>query len=113
MLNETAALSWARRLQEERRLHIRANRPWLRVETEGFAYIVDNWSIGGTSINHFHNVGPVGALVTGLVGWSGSEALSPFQADIVRQTEAGRTALRWLDMDAELQREMDHIARHR
>lgn len=113
MSSEPAALSWARRLQEERRLHIRASQPWLRVETEGFAYIVRDWSVGGAAIDHFHSSGTVGSLITGLVGWSGSETLSPFQADIVRQDGAGRTALRWLHMDAALQRELDDIARHR
>jgi len=113
MSSETAALSWARSLQAERRLHIRANQPWLRVETEGFAYIVHDWSVGGAAIDHFHSSGSVGSLVTGLVGWSGAETLSPFQADIMRQEEKGRTALRWLHMDAALQRELDQIARHR
>ncbi len=113
MSSETAALSWARRLQEERRIHLRASQPWLRVETEGFAYIVHNWSVGGAAINHFHSNGPMGSLVTGLVGWSGSEHLTSFQADIVRQEKDGRTALRWLHMDADLQRELDHVARHR
>ncbi|MCE7999277.1 MAG: hypothetical protein HEP70_10490 [Rhodobiaceae bacterium] len=113
MSSEPVALSWARRLQEERRLHIRASQPWLRVETEGFAYIVHDWSVGGAAINHFHSNGSVGSLVTGNVGLSGTETLSPFQADIVRQDAHGRTALRWLNMDAALQHELDQIARHR
>lgn len=113
MSSKPAALSWARRPLEERRLHIRANQPWLRVETEGFAYIVHNWSVGGTAIDHFHSSGTVGSLISGLVGWFGAETLSPFHADIVRQDEDGRTALRWLDMDATLQHELDQIARHR
>tara|TARA_R110002073_G_scaffold311178_2_gene482168 strand:- start:4040 stop:4381 length:342 start_codon:yes stop_codon:yes gene_type:complete len=113
MSSEPAALSWARRLQQERRLHIRASQPWLRVETEGFAYIVRDWSVGGAAIDHFHTPGMVGTLVTGLIGWSNAETLSPFQADIVRQDDEGRTALRWLNMEVELQRELDQIARHR
>lgn len=113
MLGETTPLSWARGLQDERRIHLRASQPWLRVETEGFAYIVHNWSVGGAAINHFHSNGLMGSLVTGLVGWSGAENLTPFQADIVRQEKDGRTALRWLHMDPELQRELDHVARHR
>jgi hypothetical protein len=113
MLGETKILPWVRGLQEERRRHMRASQPWLRVETEGFVYIVRDWSAGGTAIDHFHYTGHIGSLVSGKVGWSEAEALTPFRADIVRRGPDGSTVLRWLDIDAPLLAELDHVARHR
>jgi len=113
MLGETKILPWVRGLQEERRRHMRASQPWLRVETEGFVYIVRDWSAGGTAIDHFHDTGHIGSLVSGKVGWSEAEALTPFRADIGRRGPDGSTVLRWLDIDATLLAELDHVARHR
>ena len=113
MLGETKILPWVHRLLEERRCHMRASQPWLRVETDGFAYIVRDWSAGGTAIDHFHYTGHIGGLVSGKVGWSQAEALTPFRADIVRRNPDGATVLRWLDIDPTLLAELDHIARHR
>jgi hypothetical protein len=109
----TMSIPWMRGPGEERRLRMRASQPWLRVETEGFAYIVRDWSAGGTAISHFHSTSPIGALVSGTVGWSDTEALTPFRADIVRRDSDGCIVLRWLDIDATLLAEMNHLARHR
>lgn len=113
LLSSLSPRAWARRLQKERRRHLRTNQPWLTVETEGFAYVAHDWSVGGAALEGFHNTGTIGTLITGFVGWSGTDELSPFQADIVRQDGDGRTALRWLNMDADLQRALDQTARHR
>ncbi|MEQ9145719.1 MAG: hypothetical protein RLO08_15335 [Parvibaculaceae bacterium] len=97
----------------ERRLHGRAAQPWLRVETEGFAYLASDWSCGGVAIERFHEAGPVGTLISGETGWMHDEELTPFVADIVRQDANGTVALRWLDLAAPLLASLDHIARHR
>jgi len=97
----------------EQRRHPRASQPWLRIETQGFAYIALNWSAGGLAIEHFHDAGPVGTFIIGEAGWADADKLSPFTADISRQDPSGITILRWLDISKELLSELDHIARHR
>jgi hypothetical protein len=97
----------------ERRHHPRAGQPWLRVETQGFAYMALDWSVGGIAIEHFHNAGPVGTFVAGEAGWADADTLTPFVADITRRDPNGVTVLRWLDVGEELLTQLGHVAQHR
>ena len=108
-------IKFTRRLTEpeERRHHRRDSDPWLRIETEGFAYIARDWSTGGTAIPHFHDSGPVGTLLSGEAGWASDDTLSPFIATIVRRDQDGNVALRWLDADPDFLMVLDHAARRR
>lgn len=113
MFGKSLTHGWRGKNYSERRRHPRATQPWLRIETQGFAYIALDWSTGGVAIEHFHNAGPIGAFVTGETGWADAEKLSPFTADISRQDQNGATVLRWLDLPKDLLVELDHVARHR
>ncbi|PCJ69663.1 MAG: hypothetical protein COA62_09100 [Rhodobiaceae bacterium] len=113
MKSATLRQNWLDRQQEERRLHGRVGQPWLRIETQGFAYIALDWSAGGVAIDHFHDAGPVGTLVTGQAGWATADSLFPFTGDVVRQTPEGMTVLRWLDMPADFLTQLDQVARQR
>lgn len=97
----------------ERRHHRRESDPWLRVETEGFAYLARDWSAGGVSIPRFHDAGPVGTLLSGEAGWTCADTLAPFMATIVRRDPDGTVALRWLDAERDFLTELDVSARRR
>jgi len=105
--------NWLDRQQEERRLHTRVGQPWLRIETQGFAYIALDWSAGGVAIDHFHDAGPVGTFISGQVGWATADSLFPFTGDLVRRISPGTTVLRWLDIPADFLAQLDQIARQR
>ncbi|MEQ9520730.1 MAG: hypothetical protein RLN89_14970 [Parvibaculum sp.] len=113
MRSKTLHISSASERTEERRNHRRDGEPWLRIETEGFAYVARDWSAGGTAIPRFHDAGPVGTLLSGEAGWTSDDKLSPFVATIVRRDEDGTVALRWLDAKREFLTLLDHTARHR
>lgn len=85
----------------------------MRIETQGFAYIAQDWSSGGAAINHFHDAGPVGTLVSGQLGWAATDSLFAFTGDIVRKTPEGVTVLRWLDIQSDILAQMDQVARQR
>ena len=97
----------------ERRHHRREGEPWLRVETEGFAYLARDWSAGGVSIPRFHDAGPVGTLLSGEAGWTSEDTLAPFMATIVRRDPDGTVALRWLDAQRDFLTRLDEAARRR
>lgn len=97
----------------ERRRHPRASNPWLRIETQGFAYIARDWSSGGVSIDYFHSTDAIGTFITGEAGWADAEKLAPFTADITRRDADGATILRWLDIPEQLLAELDHVAKRR
>lgn len=99
-----------RRLNENRH-HKRRTAPWLRIETEGHAYIAENWSAGGAALTHFHGAPIVGDLVSGAVSWSALDQPSPFVGAIVRSESTGSVAIQWLELTPDMLGELDATAR--